>query len=176
MTVRTDNVNEVGVHVFQKAGLGLAPFRCVGVVSKVGPMVMGNVTVGSAGQAMGTCDYCGTGIKDCYVIRSSDGKQFEVGCDCVAKTGDAGLIKSYKNLPAVRAFNKAKRLSLDAKKSTEIAELLRDNAAFLKTLSMTKWNGQTETQFDYITRVLPMCGAAGRARFLKHIKSLLTVK
>lgn len=81
-------------HVFEAAGLGLAPFRCTGVTVDVGPRNLGNgCTVGAPGQPMGTCDFCGTGILYCFHILSSDGKRFIVGCDCVAKTGDAGLRK-----------------------------------------------------------------------------------
>jgi hypothetical protein len=44
---------------------------------------------------MGTCDYCGNGIANICHIKSADGKQFRVGCDCVNKvyqeSGDASL-------------------------------------------------------------------------------------
>lgn len=87
------------VHKFEAAGLGKAPFQLVGFDRRVGPirrMVdFGNgaveVEVGAPGQPMGSCDYCGTGIADCYVIQSADGKKFVVGSTCVNKTGDAGL-------------------------------------------------------------------------------------
>jgi hypothetical protein len=81
-------------HVFEAAGLGLAPFRCVGMHTEVGPRNLGNgVSVGAPGQPMGCCDYCGTGILYCFEIVSTDGKAFIVGSDCVYKTGDAGLRK-----------------------------------------------------------------------------------
>jgi hypothetical protein len=38
-----------------------------------------------------SCDYCGTAITNVFHIKSADGKAFKVGCDCVEKTGDAGL-------------------------------------------------------------------------------------
>ena len=90
---------EIGGHVFERADLGRAPFRCIGVVERTGPYrytdpKTGITTeVGSPGQAMGCCKFCGQGIRDCFVIKSSDGKTFDVGCECVRKTGDAGLIK-----------------------------------------------------------------------------------
>lgn len=80
-------------HRFEEAGLGRAPFVCVGVTHRVGPIDLGGgCTVGAPGQPMGTCDYCGTGIAYCYAIRSSDGRQFVVGSECVRHTGDRGLI------------------------------------------------------------------------------------
>jgi hypothetical protein len=88
------------LHVFERAGLGKAPFRCVGVEVRRGPMPLldaqGRETggfVGSPGQPLGVCDYCGTCIAECFLIRAADDKLFIVGCDCVRKTGDAGLRK-----------------------------------------------------------------------------------
>jgi len=43
------------------------------------------MSVGYAGQPAGSCDYCGQGIKYCCHIRSADGREFVVGCDCVMK-------------------------------------------------------------------------------------------
>tara|TARA_R110002126_G_scaffold226772_7_gene371470 strand:+ start:156 stop:683 length:528 start_codon:yes stop_codon:yes gene_type:complete len=174
MIMKTDNQDQVGMHVFTRSKLGSAPFRCVGVFQQVGPIVLSDGTqVGSPGQAMGVCAHCGTGIADCYQIKSADGKTFVVGSSCVEKTGDAGLIKSYKNSPEVRAFNKAKRDLLANKKQTELAEILQANKEKLASIQIKKWNGEMESQFEYLTRVIPMCGAAGRARYLKHVKSLV---
>lgn len=67
------------MHPFQKSGLGLAPFRCVGVQENV-------YVSGGYAQAGGSCDYCGTGIRWEFLIRSADNRNFKVGCDCVEKT------------------------------------------------------------------------------------------
>ena len=174
MTTRSDNQADVGLHVFTRSGLGLAPFRCVGVYQDIGPKTMADGSqVGSEGQAMGTCAHCGTGIADCYQIKSADGKVFSVGSSCVNKTGDVGLIKSFKNSPAVRALNAAKRQALDDRKSAEIQVLLAAHAEKLASIKITRWNGDVESKLDYLNRVLPMCGASGRASYLKHIKFLV---
>lgn len=68
------------VHPFERAGLGKSPFRCVGC--RENWFVMGD----GSRKPGGTCNYCGTGILNEYVIKSSDGKSFVVGCDCVQKT------------------------------------------------------------------------------------------
>jgi hypothetical protein len=67
------------MHPFEKSGLGTAPFRCVGVQENV-------YVVGGHAQAGGSCDYCGTGIRWEFLIRSADNRTFKVGCDCVEKT------------------------------------------------------------------------------------------
>lgn len=66
------------IHVFEVAGLGSAPFTFVGV---------------NYNQKGTHCDYCGTAIVNVFWVKSSCGKTFKVGCDCIAKTHDAGLIR-----------------------------------------------------------------------------------
>jgi len=66
------------IHVFEAAGLGIAPFTFAGEVDN------GKVTT--------TCDYCGTGIRYEEIIRDSKGKTFKVGCECVRKTADHHMI------------------------------------------------------------------------------------
>lgn len=80
------------IHPWEALGLGRAPFRCLGVERRVGPIrqydANGEPTgleCGAPGQPMGTCDACGMGIADCYLIRSADRKNFIVGCDCAMK-------------------------------------------------------------------------------------------
>lgn len=72
-------------HPFEKALLGRAPFRCVRVEEIVHMGPNGHSRAGSS------CDFCGTSIRWVFFIHSSDGKEFKVGCDCVAKTHDANL-------------------------------------------------------------------------------------
>lgn len=76
------------IHIFERAGLGKAPYQYKGMTE--------NVYVpcpGAPGQAGGTCDYCGTGIRYEFIFVSADGKRFVVGSDCVHKSGDSGMRK-----------------------------------------------------------------------------------
>lgn len=98
------------MHSFEQAGLGKAPFRCVGVTENVWTSGCGTIT-----KAGGTCDYCGTGIRYEYHIKSSDNKCFVVGCDCVAKTGSD--VDDFKRVRT--EFVRAKR---DKKASIRKAE------------------------------------------------------
>ena len=68
------------VHPFQRAHLGVAPFRCVGVRENW------FVMEGVGRKPGGTCQYCGTGILYEFTIKDVNGKTFVVGSDCVAKT------------------------------------------------------------------------------------------
>ena len=71
------------IHRFEQRGLGKAPFTFVDMIERRTEY----------GQPAGTCDYCSNGIAYCYIIRSSDGRKFQVGSDCVTKTGDEGLTR-----------------------------------------------------------------------------------
>ena len=170
MTICTDNPAHVGMHVFERAGLGRAPFRCVGYTEKVFTNPDGTTRAG------GSCQYCGTGIRYACSIKSSDGREFVVGSDCVAKTDDAGLIRSYKIHPAVRAARRAKTKDKDNAISAEWNALIAQNADLLASIQVPgrPWvPGEMITKLDDLRRVWKMCGASGRARHLRALKTFL---
>lgn len=70
---------QVTLHPFEIAGLGLAPFRFVSINKNIYSACVGH------SQPGGTCAFCGQGILYECVIRSHDGKVFTVGQDCVRK-------------------------------------------------------------------------------------------
>lgn len=101
------------IHPFEAAGLGLAPFRVVGFsVCKY------QACQGAPVQPGASCDFCGTGIMNVFRIRSSDGREFKVGCDCVEKTADKKLTGE------VKAFSAAHRAELTAARK-EVARAKR---------------------------------------------------
>ena len=94
--LKSDTPTAIGKHCFEVAGLGLAPFKIIGFrVMKFQAAPDAPVQPGAS------CDYCSTAIMYVCDIRSSDGNTFHVGCDCVGRTGDAGLIKAYKSAPDI---------------------------------------------------------------------------
>jgi hypothetical protein len=103
------------IHKFESAGLGKAPFRVVGVYSlpspslaEVNPDAYNNaLREMPKGYGVGSCAFCGTSLVHNYLIHSSDNRKFAVGCDCVTKTGDAGLEDEIKVLK--RKERQAKR-------------------------------------------------------------------
>lgn len=113
------------IHVFEKAGLGKAPFKFVGMEAqdiRYGQRVLAVVNgVTFSTKPGGTCDYCGQYIVNIYNIESADGKRFHVGCDCVKKTGDAGLVSAADM--ARKALESEQRW---ARKERKIDELLKD--------------------------------------------------
>ena len=98
------------IHTFELAGLGTAPFRCVGVCELPSPSLaeanptayMNAMRDLPRGYSCGTCAYCGQAIRINFLIQGSDGSTFAVGSECVRKTNEAGLIKAAKALKSQR--------------------------------------------------------------------------
>jgi hypothetical protein len=162
-------------HPWERAGLGNHPYRVVGVETRVGPIHLPNgIMVGAPGQAMGTCDYCGQGIKECFKILAADGKRFEVGCDCVRRA----YTEVGERVPnAVKAFEREKRQAAARAKAKRVRERLDEilaapPAVLTETKVVTPW-GEERTLLEDLERVLLACGDAGRARHLKRIEKVI---
>lgn len=104
----TETASRPAPHAFERAGLGVAPFRCVGYNYAVY-----QACPGAPLQVGTSCDYCGTGIKHVYLIVDSKGNSFKVGSECVRKTSDRTLVAT------ARTF---RRDAARAKRRAEIAE------------------------------------------------------
>ena len=83
--IRKRRVANKQIHVFEAAGLGVAPFEFVGSHRK-----------------KHNCQFCGRHIVECCVIQDAEGKRAIVGNICIEKSGDKGLREassaSIKNL------------------------------------------------------------------------------
>ena len=75
------NATLATVHPFERSGLGTAPFQFVRY-----EYLTYQACPGAPVQVGGSCDHCGTGIKDAFWIRGADGREFKVGSSCVYKT------------------------------------------------------------------------------------------
>lgn len=67
------------IHPFEAAGLGVAPFVFTGHSESVHTEADGRTRAG------GSCDFCGTGIRQTFHVRSTDGRTFKVGSDCIRR-------------------------------------------------------------------------------------------
>lgn len=101
------------IHRFERAGLGVYPFHFTGMTESVITYPDGTSKAGSS------CDYCSTGIRYQFWCESSDGKRFKVGCDCIHKSGDAGLIKQISL--AERKLRDAKNVIARAKRAEKLS-------------------------------------------------------
>lgn len=166
------------VHCFEKAGLGLAPFKLIGIqttadIAELNAHRAAHGQMFTTNHCGGTCDYCGMAISDVYKIRSADGKEFKVGCDCVLKTGEKGIVDLVKKASAEIAT--AKRHTREKAKIDAAAKLIADNADALAAMPHpAKWaadNGQTA--LDYAEWMFANSGNAGKIKCGQVVKKLL---
>jgi hypothetical protein len=167
--MKTENASEVGKHAFELAGLGLAPFRFTGASDNVITYPDGTTKAG------GSCDYCGTGIRlECHIV-SADGKRSKVGCNCIDKVGDSGLLKAYKSSPQFRTHQRNLRFKKDLANHVEIARLIESLSPMLAAQPhpygfTDRTTGTPMTKLDYVKYSIDKCGMAGRASWLKTLR------
>lgn len=113
------------VHPFEKAELGVAPFRLVRVYeSKF------QACQGAPIQPGTSCDYCGTGIMYVFVVKGATGREFKVGCDCVEKVDQGPLAHAVSVA--------AKRMKAEAKAEREAAAGKRKAQDTLEAAGLTE--------------------------------------
>jgi len=155
------------IHIFEKAGLGVAPFRFVGMHVERGPIrkiVNGfELTIGSDGQPMGVCEYCGQGIANCCDIESSDGKHFVVGTDCVMKTGDKGLRVEVDKIKTAARHEREKKIIADNLVWVDA------NRTALQGIQYGRHNLLESIEWYYRN-----AGNSGKLRIIKDAKKLLS--
>lgn len=141
------------VHKFQLAGLGQAPFSFTGKMTEKTYCAYSGAPI----QPGSNCDYCGTSIRYEFWVRSSDGNEFKVGCDCIHKTGDAGLIRqiSVAERKLRDAKNAAAKERKQQKKTLRIAEAQRllptvRGRLASKSHPNTYYASQGKTMLDYV--------------------------
>lgn len=93
------------VHTFEAKGLGVAPFKVVDFI--VFPM------------GCSSCRFCGHAIAAAAVIEDAQGRRFQVGTDCVARVGDAGLISAL-------TADRKRHLTQGVRAATNLRKTLRE--------------------------------------------------
>lgn len=158
------------IHAFQERGLGVAPFRLVRIfMSRYQACHDAPIQPGSA------CDYCGTGIMEVCVIRDATGHEFKVGNQCVAKTGDRGLIDTVK-----REVNKLRTQARHEREAKIIAE---GKAEFENSPNIQAalaalphpnefYAGQGRTLLDYVGFMFKCGGNSGRLAAVRILRKV----
>lgn len=141
------------IHVFERAGLGKAPFHFTGNVTEKTFCACPGAPV----QSGSTCDYCGTCIRYEFWVRSSDGLEFKTGCDCIHKTGDRGLIQQIS--AAERKLRDVKNAAARDRKIARLNARIAAARTILPTVEgrlasqphpTSYFAGQGRTLLDYV--------------------------
>lgn len=156
------------IHKFESAGLGKAPFKYVGYEYKTY-----QACPGAPIQVGGSCEYCGTGIKNFYYIKSSDGKLSHVGSECINKVGDAGLKKVVKEVE--RENNRKKAIAKKVEARETLAALLEEYSfVFEASPHPNSYLAEKKglTLLDYYQFVLKSGGSSGAQKAVRAIKKM----
>lgn len=170
--------HEKQIHPFQRAGLGLAPFKFAGFRESVY-----QACSGAPVQPGSSCDYCGTGIRYVCDIVSADGKRFKVGCDCVQKINDErNEARSLDNSDIAKLARKVKEAKKEHERVKRIAKGTEDVAAVdalidanrEKLASMPHPRGWEGKSFlDHCEWLRRNAGMSGTAKLLKEIRAAI---
>ena len=156
------------IHRFEEAGLGIAPFRFVRFYeSKYRACPDAPVQPGTC------CDYCGTGIMGVYELKDANGKTCKVGCECVKKTGDEGLIDVVKREVARqrREAKNAKRV-IRQKRLRELFALPKIQESFRALPHPNAYfASKGKTYADYADYMLSMGGDEIKDSLLKQMEA-----
>lgn len=166
------NTTAAAVHPFERAGLGKGPFRCIGSYeSKF------QACHGAPIQPGTSCDYCGQGIMTAFKIKSADGNQFKVGCDCVAKTyRECAKTEAERDArQMVDAVNKLKTAAANARKDEVIKAahsrmLLADGILMMIEIEVA---GRKRNALEYLSWMFKNGGRTGKLKAAKLTDKLL---
>jgi hypothetical protein len=164
------------IHPFETAGLGRAPFRCVGSYESKYQAIAGDPNCPI--QPGSSCDYCGQAIMQVFRIKSADGKEFKVGCDCVAKTARAcaGTDLERDARRVVDGVNKIKTAVANARKDARILAARnrlvahRDVVAAMGGVEIA---GCRRPALEYLEWMFARAGRAGKLRAAALLDRLL---
>ncbi len=178
-TTQTTETASATVHPFQAAGLGLAPFRFIGIVKQ--DITHGEVRVGTIDgytvttKKGGTCAYCGTYIVQMCNVKSADGKRFHVGSDCIAKVGGEELARKVaKAVNAARAVVTKDRAAGKVASLVEILTRSEVRAALSAQPHPVAFRAaRGETLLDSIEWTMQNAGTAGKLRAAKIVASVI---
>lgn len=172
--MKTTTNTASAIHPFEKRGLGRAPFRCIGSYESKFQAIPGDPSCPV--QPGSSCDYCGNGIMNVFVIKSADGKKFKVGCDCVAQTVQACAKTELERgaRAMLAAVNKIKTAAANSRKDTVIAAArakLEANAGALESLTIEMRGSRNA--LEYLRWMFANAGRTGKLRAVKLLDKLV---
>ena len=166
---RNPGPNPNAVHPWERCGLGVAPYRCVGSA-----VVTYQACHGAPVQPGSSCDYCGQGIMNVYSVQAACKSVFKVGCDCVRKTcSEKEGVRTAIETADRKHRNALAKVSRDKRSANvkdELANLRTEHEATLAALPHPKFKAPCTAYDETKPDMMKAYGAAycGQAACTKH--------
>lgn len=163
--------HEASSHKFERAGLGVAPFRYVGHSREIYQAIPGDPNCPI--QPGACCDYCGTGIMEVFHLVDCNGKRSKVGSECVRHTGSAGIVRKVK-----AEISRQRKIKNDARADKQIAAGRAAWPLVVSTLAQEPHPhayqaGLGKSLADYFAWMLDNAGRTGKAKTARSILKIL---
>lgn len=147
------------IHLFELAGLGKAPYRVLSLETSRDRESIQRERAGN-GQTYTTnycttCDYCGTAISNAYQILSADEQHFKVGCDCLAKVGDKGLLDHAKFIAKKKKADEDHERWVLAHRQREAEERAANGGKTLKEIEIER---AEQAKRDHVAKMMEVNG------------------
>lgn len=176
-------------HVFK---MGKPPYRLVGFwaapsteLQEHNPSAYNSEMSSKPACCHFSCDHCGMGISNHFIIEDSTGERFSVGSSCVSKTDDSKLISSVKKkrneLDRLKRRQKREAIHLEAKAKREAVEAAQrkanggltdyELAEKLKAEELAKKRSDAEEKFPRVLRALDKAATGNPTGFAGSIAS-----
>ena len=178
--MKNENMTEATeTHVFEKAGLGKAPFKYIGFSELSERRVTDAQGFTHHIAAGGSCDYCGAAIHYAMWIQDANGKRFKVGCDCVEKTGAKGIKKHVAAAKKQQA--KAAREKAKAKEVVRIAAA-QENYKMHRNIFVSELHPKRLIDratcrplslYDYFNWIFANAGHTGKLKATRQIEKMI---
>ena len=163
-------------HDWELLGFGPAPYRLLAVLECPDVVDLNNVpedlrTANALGVGLGSCQVCGHGIRECYVLESADGTRFVVGCDCVLKRDDECRLRD----DVTRERNRIRTEKRHAREDARIAAA-RDRLPAVRDVLAGKphpnqWRAEKgSTLADWADWMLAHAGRTGRLHVARVVE------
>lgn len=167
--LKSDVAEEIGVHAWELAGLGKPPYKFVSWSYRVF-----RACPDAPAQAGATCQFCGHAIMNCCEIKSADGKEFIVGCDCVERIGEKGIVEQFKTSPEYRKHQEKVRREKAVYAGDRVRQLLNDNRAKFVSLPhpygfYNRKTGLPLNFLDYCEWMLEHSGDSGIVKLARRV-------
>jgi len=162
-------------HPFARAGMGVGPWRFVGV-AQIPPTSLGEANPDAYNNALrdlpklkaglGTCACCGMAIMNIFIVRDSAGDLWGVGCDCIRKTHRKGEPIYDAAMQAKAEMDRMARHEREDRKAAAIRARLADEsvrAALKAQPHPNEWRrSQGATLLDWADWMMDHAGTRGQ--------------